>query len=532
MSRVQDANLADFTGGLNLRADAFTLAANESPSMLNVEVDPRGGFYSRMGWTKTNATDIDTGVAAWDPRRLIAHQLADDSVNMYLVNGADDIYFSDDLGATWPTSGGQTPTASPHGIDMAAWGDIIYSVAGPTAAAAKYGSTGVKTLITQAEAATFSPVTAPTTAFPRGSHLVTHLGYMFAAATEEDGVEYPTRLRWSHPNDPEAWASADVLDLNQGGGKITALVSNGDHLLIFQESAISALFGSDSDSWQRVDVDINMGTISPQHVTQSELGVFFFVKDEGVYLISGTQKPVEVSESLRPMFDSSNFNPLVQDEIWLGWADKRLWVSLPFGGGLTVPTTAETTFVLDPSLGGGSWVLFRGASGQTIGPFVEFGGSLEIAAAREAKRTVTTGENERPVDDLDGWPANFESFYVTRWMNGGKPTLKKSWRRPDFVAKSRSLAYEMTVDVFTDYDPNNIQRTKLLSVPAGGTGAAWGGFNWGDGTVFGPPANGAKIERGGNLGSAKSVSLKLSGALGFAWGVDAIVFKIIPRRMR
>ena len=34
---------ADFRGGLNLRADQFNIAENESPAMLNVEVDPRGG---------------------------------------------------------------------------------------------------------------------------------------------------------------------------------------------------------------------------------------------------------------------------------------------------------------------------------------------------------------------------------------------------------------------------------------------------------------------------------------------------------
>ena len=34
---------ADFTGGLNLRADQFNLGVSESPTLLNVDVDPRGG---------------------------------------------------------------------------------------------------------------------------------------------------------------------------------------------------------------------------------------------------------------------------------------------------------------------------------------------------------------------------------------------------------------------------------------------------------------------------------------------------------
>ena len=35
--------LENFSGGLNLRSDQFNLAPNESPEMLNVDVDPRGG---------------------------------------------------------------------------------------------------------------------------------------------------------------------------------------------------------------------------------------------------------------------------------------------------------------------------------------------------------------------------------------------------------------------------------------------------------------------------------------------------------
>jgi len=50
---------ADFTGGLNLRADQFNIGANESPAMLNVEVDPRGGVRRRDGVTKINSDVVE-----------------------------------------------------------------------------------------------------------------------------------------------------------------------------------------------------------------------------------------------------------------------------------------------------------------------------------------------------------------------------------------------------------------------------------------------------------------------------------------
>ena len=47
MSQIQISEVSDFTGGLNFRADQFQLASYESPDMLNVEIDPRGGVFSR-----------------------------------------------------------------------------------------------------------------------------------------------------------------------------------------------------------------------------------------------------------------------------------------------------------------------------------------------------------------------------------------------------------------------------------------------------------------------------------------------------
>ena len=49
---------ADFKGGLNLRADQFNIAYNESPAVLNVEVDPRGGVRRRDAVTKVNSTAL------------------------------------------------------------------------------------------------------------------------------------------------------------------------------------------------------------------------------------------------------------------------------------------------------------------------------------------------------------------------------------------------------------------------------------------------------------------------------------------
>ena len=46
---------ADFSGGLNLRDSSDQLAPNESPDMMNVVLDQRGGVEKRLGYAKDGA---------------------------------------------------------------------------------------------------------------------------------------------------------------------------------------------------------------------------------------------------------------------------------------------------------------------------------------------------------------------------------------------------------------------------------------------------------------------------------------------
>jgi hypothetical protein len=69
MTELQPINLDDFTGGVNLWRNQFNIAPNQSPDMLNMEIDPRGGFYTRKGWSRWNADDAHA-TAGVLPERL------------------------------------------------------------------------------------------------------------------------------------------------------------------------------------------------------------------------------------------------------------------------------------------------------------------------------------------------------------------------------------------------------------------------------------------------------------------------------
>lgn len=536
VNRVRPINLIDFTGGLNLRGDAFELSPVESPDMLNVDLDARGGFVSRKGWTRWNDADIE---ATWDPRALFVHELSDGTDRIYLANN-DKIRYTTD-GSTWTQLASGTDIAAdaaPHGADFAPWGDTLYIACGRSNQAAEVTSALTVTRMTQAEAATFTEYASPSSnTMPQCDYIASHSGFLFAASVEEDGTNYRYRLRWSHPNNPEAWHEDDYIDILEGGGPITGLVPMRDHLLVFKQSSVWALFGYDSDSWQLVNVSREIGAVHRQAIARTEQAVFFYSHPHGVYVVSEGESPREVSAQLRPALQGSDFAEGFSDNIWLGWTAQKLWFACPYSTEVAA-TDAKTVFVFDPSVGTGSWVAYRAADGEGVGPFAQggFGGGsgLRLAAHRTVPSVLLLEDAELPTDDIDadGAPENFDSYYVTPWVDGGFPTLKKSWRRPDLVVKERTAAYDLQIDTYRDYDEANVVRDKIIAVDAGGTGAVWGSFTWGDGTLYGPEARGSRIERGGNLGTARAVQLRLSGQVGKTWGVDAIVFKFIPRRMR
>ncbi len=74
MAQIDVKQVVDFTGGLNFRADQFQLAANESPSMLNVEIDPRGGVFSRAGYQIKHSSPIVTPGTTWNPKGLFNYK--------------------------------------------------------------------------------------------------------------------------------------------------------------------------------------------------------------------------------------------------------------------------------------------------------------------------------------------------------------------------------------------------------------------------------------------------------------------------
>jgi hypothetical protein len=540
-NRLQTLNVGDFRGGINLRADAFQLAENEVQLCLNVEIDARGGFRSRKGWEQWGDT---SGEPDWDPRAMCAQVFGTTEKVMvankasYTGGGATKgtVLESDD-GTFTPILVGANPLvcgAEPHMADFAQWGDLVYIACGHDEQTAKWTGTGAATLATAAAAANWSPdYTAPGTAvFPKADIVATHFGYMFAASTNEDSTDYPHRVRWSHPNDPEHWAELDRLDIRTGGSRITALVSFADHLLIFKTDSIWRLDGYDSDSFQLSNVSLRLGAPHRQAVAVAEDRVYFFSYPHGVYEYAESGL-FEVSEQLRPGITSDGFNGAALNNVWLAYVGQRLWANVPFSL-TTSPSDAYTSLVLDRTLSErGSWVAFRGAGDVTVGPMVETLTSDQVYAAVRGLETVVALEAlEDAVDDLAGTETAFVSYLETRWFDAGWPTRKKSWRRPDFIVKDTESTHIIQVGVFQDFDESTPKKAFPLNIPQRTSGFVWDDFVWDDGSLWGGQVAGSRPIRGNAFGLCSSVRLRFDGPSGLRWGVDAFVLKYILKRLK
>jgi hypothetical protein len=568
MSRVQPLNLVDFTGGLNLRADAFQLAPNESPAMLNVEVDPRGGFHARRGWRSLNQIPISRTYAelastseedllstsdeillggylgAWNPRSMFFFEPSSGARKVLIANEGSLIVGQ--LSGLFElmvdgSSDAVTVGASPHGADFVQWLDNVYVAAGVGHRSLKWSGSTATLLTASGPGAWQNDYTAPVGGhMPKAELAATHVGYLFAANVVEGSTAHPNRLRWSHPNSPENWAESDYIDIVDGDGGITALVPMTDHLLVFKADSVWALYGYDADSWQVVNVTRNVGAIHAQAVVNAPTGVYFFSWPQGLFFYS-RDGVFEVSGQLRPAFESGSFNSAATNNIWVGWSNRRVWLSVPFDEDVTA-VDARAVFVFDPSIGqNGAWVRHSCTCGAGLGPFAEGmhagGGEQSLACHRQGPWVMQLEVQGLSVDFYGASPSSFPSSYTTRWLDAEWPTLRKSWRRPDVVVKERSAPYSLRCTVFRDFDEVSSVRSYQLTVAGGAGGVLWTDAVdpvaplWGS-AVWGRSGAGSRIERGSNLGLARSVQVRFDGDPGKDWGVDAVVFKFIPRRLR
>ena len=556
MSQLEPLDLIDFTGGLNIRRTDFNIGENESPEMLNIEIDPRGGIFTRRGWDRYNNADIVADPTAWNPRIATIAIDQGGAFNIFIANGTmvhktNQAGASTDIGAETPTFsvGGTT-----HLADFAEWGDAVYIAAGTANPAVKHDETDTPSNTILGRAYNDDYTTPTGGDMPRCEHVEPHGSYLFVASVDElidingtgAGLQR-SRLRWSHPSEQEDWATNDYIDIEIGGGTITGLMSFRDHLLIFKTDSIWRLYGYDSTSFQLEKVSRSIGVPTPSAVTRSETAVYFYSASQrgGIYAYDGGS-PVELSWNITEVLE--DVTNTEYPNVWLGWAGRRLWCSLPYDEGGS--TGIQAVFVFDPEVGNGSWVrhstpdgnltcIIEGSDVEANYPLAVVDGTSGTSAIVQLDKIddaydsvlplsgyayfLSDSDGNRLVESTPSVPATdvyliesdsylpgagFETMYRTRWLNAGWPERRKSWRRPRFAVAQQNQGVEINVATNWNYRENEPRRQHVLSVEPQGAvswrsggytpGSDDGGFDW---TVDGVSPPGAMWGASGAAGS-------------------------------
>lgn len=548
---TEGIQISDFTGGLNYRADAYQLADNESPDLLNVDVDPRGGFSQRGGYTDYNSSAIGSIAAdGFDPKRAFAW---DGNSRQLLVSANDKVFWTED--GTF-TDMGVTVNAF-DGAQYASWHNsnvsYLYGSAGESNDVFKWNGTVVSTL-TASGVGRWQATNGIGTHAPRCEHIVTHSDRIWAGYVHEwDGsayTSYPDRIRFSQAGLPESWRENDYIDVVGGGRGITALISFGDQLLVFKPRAVFAVLGYDEDTFQLVQLTNQAGAVSSKAVAVTERNVFFFSWPQGLFSYDGSGFS-DIFPTMRPVVDSGDFNDLSLDGVYVSWVNRKVHLSLPVGidpadtedydqsgfefddtdlkfDGATRADVPTSTFVWDQTIGAdGAWVRYKLGDGYGFAggaDWVDAGGLSIPVFLHPVKPYVSRLNRDSYQDTIAGTTHALESYYVTKWQDAGSTALKKFWRRPEFLVRQLGEDTQITVEVYHDWDRSTTQRTFTLDFS--GTEFGGGYESWVQ------PDLGSDLVKGSNLGLANAVQLKVTGQSNKPWGVNGITYKFNSRRSR
>ena len=555
MSRLSLLRTDDFTGGLNLRADPFQLGRTESPDLLNVDIDPRGGLTMRGGMTKLNASAIGSiSNGSFTPKALYAW---DHSSPQVLLSANSAVYYAT---TTAFTSMGISTTA-PFGASFTAWSASTESFAYVATGGVSYrwnGSTA--TALNDASAAYADDYSSPVTGYAPKARLITsHVDRLWCAYTTEGGVDYPNRVRFSHPINRESWATNDYIDIVEGGSGITAIISFNGNLLVFKKRAVFSILGYSTDTFQVVNLTNEVGAVNPLSVVATEAAVYFFSWPDGLFKFDG-QQFTDLFTSIRPLIQAGQVNDIAQGEIRVANVNHKIWVSLALGD----DTKASACFIYDPSLKqSGAWSKYQTSDGKGLGSGCNFvtttGTTYNLVCHPSNAYVLKVDQLSVYQDDVGTGASNFSSYYTTPWQDANNVSNRKMWRRPDFVVKQTTVATDLTLRVYHDWEEAIVARSYVVSLDASGDSLIWNpvvgslyndvGFTYDNAGVlydgnepdgidgwneadWGESATGSALAIGKSLGLARSVQLNIQGEGGKPWGVNSITYKYNPRKVR
>jgi len=354
-TQIQTYPIRSFTGGLNLRANAMQLLQSESPDMQNVDIDPRGGISMRgiLNSFQTTALPLP-------PLSLMQYLNVSGSVKQVVVNVAG----SSTTTRMYSSSGGNfsaMTTTAGHvtaGVHRAAT-MIKTTAAGSNILNLLYITNGTDPVMTY-DGATCADLTDAATAFHddfgaptfgtciKGACIAVWQGSLWMANTLENAVAKKSRIRWSHPGNPQDWRTNDYWDVDShaDGDYITAILPIGNRLYIFKNESFHVMTGFGPGNFQVQTISHKVGAPSQEAVCAIDDTLYFYNGPTGPYSYSERGGLDWIGERLYPDITSAFNETAYQANVVCGVVNNRVWFSCT----TATSTVNNWTYIYDPTL--------------------------------------------------------------------------------------------------------------------------------------------------------------------------------------
>jgi len=565
---------SDFTGGLNLRADQFNLGGNESPAMLNIEVDPRGGIRRRDAINKINGTALSDDIVSLFTHYESGQNQILASVNPSTAPDTTEIYFNEnasgDFSGPIAYSNGTLTFSDSQPATGVTFNGYTYIVNGSMLAAPHATGAAIQWHGTNSPLP-YDPANPPTTYpgylspdldgtdghFPCARYVTAWNEHVWAAYTLESGTYHKNRLRWSKTSDAENWTATHYVDIDIGedGDYITGILPDQNRLLVFKENSVYEVLGFNTDNFQVRNISRTAGNMEGCTPINTTVGVFFWFAEDGLFLLRD-QTLAWAFERIKPAMTYDVGQPALTTTVVpsMMWFDEKLWLSVNYQSDDNLSGSnlinRRNTFVWDPSLGPtGAWVrhdinarsllAYRPTNDTHYGIAATSG----ITSAVSFDRISKIDQNADTDDYGTGSAQEIISYYQTGWFEGNRPTFLKRWGKTRTVLLA-DADIQMTMYVYKDYDLSQWSFSNTGSTTGLGAAATWDSDPSGSGTgvwdtsEWQPEGTSDRylLVKWATIGTAVAISLRFSVTPTVSyrgkWGITSMIGMYRTRRLR
>lgn len=447
-SRIKSISLPGWDGGLNTEADEFQLEPNESPDCLNVEFGLRGAVSKRDGYTQFSS--VDTFGCA----NLRYWKKSGGAQFMINVSSDGDIEYAD-VDATAVFSTEATSWGAPSSMEE--WWSGIASLDNVLYVSRVDGNTWSFDGTTWTEITDYT-LSGGGSEFPRAAHLLSLHERIFAANIDNGGTRYRSRIQFSNAGAAGVWDTDDWIDVSPDDGQqITAMVAYGESIIIFKESSVYVLSGTDPTSFTLYPLDAEVGTTAPASVHPAANLLLFFDPKAGAYSFDGADFKKIDDKILTHVLDGMNYDAGYKAAGWV-YRD-RYYLSVPWGSA----TDNSRTFVYDTR--NKAWTQWS----YGVNAFVLFESELYGGEANG------TGGIYKLMSGITDDGATISSYVETAWLSPENEAVRGRLRRVDWAFTALGNI-DITVELYRDFGTDVYKSQTINTSPGGGV---WGTMVWG-----------------------------------------------------